>query len=396
MERRLIFKTLLITTLIIIVLNKLSAQKVGLVTGSGIVLTTSGHIATNNHVIDGATKIEVDVFKGAIKKTYKAEVIKSDAENDLAVIKISDPAFKGFGTIPYTFKMTNVNVGEKVFAMGYPQITAQGTEVKVTDGIISSKTGVLGDIRKYQTSVPIQPGNSGGPLFDAKGNLVGIIVSSLNDDLFKSQNVNYAIKATYLNNLVDQINNFPGLSEKNTLTNLPITSIIKTLSPFVVLIKVEVPVCDLIIPNEKFFKITPDMAISQVNSVIGFNGDKYRSDGNGNSISEFYRWTFCNDPLKTIECWYRDGKLFLIGKSFSNGSCSEVVNKTNYKKIQPGMTYEQVVSILGPHSDRTRSDITPNSIINFMRWYSCVNANSFIEVWFNNGKVQLCSENKLD
>ena len=74
-----------------------------------------------------------------------------------------------------------------------------GEEIKVTDGIISSKTGYQGDVVTYQISVPIQPGNSGGPLFDKNGNLVGIT----NEGVPDAQNVGYAIKVSYLKNLLD-------------------------------------------------------------------------------------------------------------------------------------------------------------------------------------------------
>lgn len=96
--------------------------------GSGIVLSTEGYIATNNHVVDGGLEFFVDVFSNGIKKSYKANVIKTDATNDLAIIKINDPSFKNFSILPYTLRMQGVNVGEKVFAMGYPRPGLQGEE----------------------------------------------------------------------------------------------------------------------------------------------------------------------------------------------------------------------------------------------------------------------------
>jgi S1-C subfamily serine protease len=72
-------------------------------------------------------------------------------------------------------------VGSNVFALGYPMaLSLMGEEVKFTDGKISSKTGFQGDITTYQISVPIQPGNSGGPLFDYDGNIVGITNAGIN------------------------------------------------------------------------------------------------------------------------------------------------------------------------------------------------------------------------
>ena len=94
--------------------------------------------------------------------------------------------------------MQGVNVGENVFAMGYPRPGLQGEEVKVTDGIISSKTGFQNDNKTYQISAPIQPGNSGGPLFDNSGNLIGLT----NSGIPSGDNVGYAIKISNLNNLL--------------------------------------------------------------------------------------------------------------------------------------------------------------------------------------------------
>ncbi len=74
-----------------------------------------------------------------------------------------------------------------------------GDEIKLTNGIISSKTGFQGDISTYQISAPAQPGNSGGPLFDYFGNIIGVVNAKHND----ADNVTYAIKATYLKNLID-------------------------------------------------------------------------------------------------------------------------------------------------------------------------------------------------
>jgi len=99
-------------------------------------------------------------------------------------------------------------VGEKVFTIGYPHPTLMGAEPKLTDGIINSLTGVGNDPRTFQISVPVQAGNSGGPLLNMKGEVVGIVTAKLSAaEVFKwtgdlSQNVNYAVKAPYLSVLL--------------------------------------------------------------------------------------------------------------------------------------------------------------------------------------------------
>jgi S1-C subfamily serine protease len=114
-----------------------------------------------------------------------------------------------------------------------------GDEIIFTYGKISSKTGIEGDITVYQISVPIQPGNSGGPLFDNKGNLVGITSSGLNKEYFNSENVNYAIKTAYLKNLIDVMPESIKLPNNIEIYNKPLTEKIKLLSDFIPIIRVK-------------------------------------------------------------------------------------------------------------------------------------------------------------
>lgn len=204
--------------------------------GSGFFIDKNGYIATNYHVIDGASEIEVDVVKDDQKQSFKAKVISSDKQNDLAIIKIDDEKFKPFLKVPYLFKTTISDVGSNVFALGYPMaLTGMGDEVKFTDGKISSKTGYQGDITTYQVSVPVQPGNSGGPLFNYDGNIIGII----NAKIMEADNVSYAIKVTYLNNLIDVIPDKLSTPNDIAISQKTLTEKIKILSNYVVLIKIK-------------------------------------------------------------------------------------------------------------------------------------------------------------
>ena len=168
-------------------------------TSSGSGIATNGIIVTNFHVVDGANGIDVFVNRNGEVKTYNAKVLISDKANDISILKIEDKSFTNFAQLPYAVKTPILDVGTSVFALGYPMSDILGEEIKVTDGIISSKTGYQGDVVTYQISVPIQPGNSGGPLFDKNGNLVGITNAGVPD----AQNVGYAIKVSYLKNLLD-------------------------------------------------------------------------------------------------------------------------------------------------------------------------------------------------
>jgi S1-C subfamily serine protease len=95
------------------------------------------------------------------------------------------------------------------------------------------------DITSYQIQVPIQPGNSGGPLFDFKGNLIGITSSGINRELNLTENVNYAIKSSYLLSLVDVLPEIISLPSSTQLASKKLTEQIKVLSDYVVLIKVK-------------------------------------------------------------------------------------------------------------------------------------------------------------
>ena len=206
--------------------------------GSGIIISKSGYIATNHHVIEDADKIEVEFNYEGEKTTFNAEIVQIDKTNDLAIIKIFDMKFDGLENIPYNFKTRSSDVGTDVFALGYPKaLTSMGTDIKFTDGRISSKSGFQGDITTYQTTTAIQPGNSGGPLFDTNANLIGINSAKIvADDV---EGVSYSIKTNYLLNLIDVLPKSITLPNDKSLSANPLTEQIKELSKYTVLIKVK-------------------------------------------------------------------------------------------------------------------------------------------------------------
>tara|TARA_B100002052_G_scaffold299118_1_gene335425 strand:+ start:435 stop:2096 length:1662 start_codon:yes stop_codon:yes gene_type:complete len=206
--------------------------------GSGLIISKDGHIITNNHVVEGTNKIEVEFIFNDEIKTFNAEIVQVDKVNDLAIIKISDLNFTGVDDLPYNFKTRSSDVGTKVYAYGYPMaLTLMGKEIKITDGIISSKSGFEGDITSYQITAPIQGGNSGGPLFDDKGNLLGINSSGINKEI--ADNVGYTIKSNYVLNLIDVLPKKIELPSNTKLQSLPLTEQIKEIAKYVVLIKVK-------------------------------------------------------------------------------------------------------------------------------------------------------------
>ena len=202
-------------------------------TGSGI-LISGKVIVTNNHVIEDAERIEVSLNNNSAAESYNARVLTVDKANDLAILVIKDEKFKELPDAPFNILNSTIDVGSSIFAMGYPLSNIMGDEVKVTDGIISAKSGFEGDVSTYQISAPIQPGNSGGALFDKKGNLVGIT----NAAIPSAENVGYAIKSSYLYNLVDSAPIDIKMPKGNDNSSEDLSSLIKKFKPYVAIIKV--------------------------------------------------------------------------------------------------------------------------------------------------------------
>ena len=208
-------------------------------TGSGFAIAPNGVIATNAHVIEGSDKFEVSFSNELGNFTYQAKVLLKDASNDIALLKIDDAKFKEFSEIPYTIN-EKTDIGEQVFTIGYPLNSIMGDNYKVTNGIISANSGIGDDIRFLQISVPLQPGNSGGPLFDKSGNVVGLTTAKLNSDAVRTsvENVNYAIKASYLLNVLKMIPDKSSSTSKSQLIDKELKDQVKILKNYVCLIKV--------------------------------------------------------------------------------------------------------------------------------------------------------------
>ncbi len=206
--------------------------------GTGFVISKDGIIATNSHVITDASKIELVIKNEIGTFTYKAKVLLNDSKNDVALLQINDSNFKGFSIIPFSFN-EKVEIGEKVFTIGYPLNDIMGTNFKVNDGIVSSTSGIADDVRYLQISVPIQPGNSGGPLFNKDGNVIAITSSRLNSKAVGTEieNVNYAIKISYLLNLFNTLPNSNQIFI-STLSGKDLQDQVKVLKNFVCLIKI--------------------------------------------------------------------------------------------------------------------------------------------------------------
>lgn len=181
------------TSLITVCTSSASTQ------GTAFVVAAPHIAVTAFHVVEGASEIQVTTALGAVRS---AVIIAADAENDLAILRLEGAPLD----VPslHVLASDSLKKGQGVLALGYPRSTVQGREAKVTDGIISSLTGIENSPSLIQITVPIQPGSSGGPLLDRAGNVVGVVIATIDPiKMLRAtgalpQNVNYAIKSEYV------------------------------------------------------------------------------------------------------------------------------------------------------------------------------------------------------
>lgn len=213
--------------------------------GSGFLLSRNGIVVTNYHVVRNAKKIEVIFPSKNLSKEASLKI--RDLNNDIAILELQNFNIDELSkeTIPYAFTdIRSIKIGQEVFTLGFPLGSIMGTNARFSMGRINSLFGLQDDPRLLQISNPLQPGNSGGPLFNQKGELVGIVVSGLNAKILYEnfgiipQNVNFAIKVSFLKNLIAMLpKSMEIISRKSMLDGLTLEDQIEKLNPFIVQIK---------------------------------------------------------------------------------------------------------------------------------------------------------------
>lgn len=202
--------------------------------GSCFAISSDGVLATCYHVVEDAREIRIRGVNGDFDKTYRAKVIAVDRNNDLALVRIDDKEFSSISGIPYRIATGNADVGESVYALGYPLRAVMGDEIKLTNGLISSCSGYRGDITSYQISVAVQSGNSGCPLFNNSGEVIGVVNARL-----EVESAAYAVKSPYLNILINSLDVPIVLSQNNALSGLPLADQVKKAKRYVYIIETE-------------------------------------------------------------------------------------------------------------------------------------------------------------
>ncbi|AYL96056.1 S1C family serine protease [Mucilaginibacter celer] len=199
--------------------------------GTGFALTSNGYLVTDYHVIKNADSVYV---QNAAGESFHAKVIYTEPQYDLAILQINDSTFRNLGPVPYNVKKAESDLGENVYTSGYP-----GDNVVYGYGALTSTANYSGDTTEYMVSIPVNPGNSGGPLLDEKGNVIGILTARQT----QMAGAAFAKKSAYLlktiqNIPTDSLSKTLNLNNKNTLAGLNRKQQLKKLKNYVFMVKV--------------------------------------------------------------------------------------------------------------------------------------------------------------
>jgi serine protease Do len=196
--------------------------------GSAFALNNKGYVITSYHMVKSADSI---FLQNETTERCHAKLVYSDQALDLAVLRIDNSAVAESWQVPYSLKNKSGEIGEKVFTLGYPR-----ADIVYGEGALSALSGFSGDTSMYQISIPVNPGNSGGPLLDEQGNIIGVIKGKITG----AEATGFAIRANQIlkslsNSTADSLKSellIPG-SKKSVLRNLKRQDQIKRINPYV-------------------------------------------------------------------------------------------------------------------------------------------------------------------
>jgi len=161
--------------------------------GSGFLIDGKGYLVTNAHIIRNSKNIVVINNKG---EQFKAVVAKVFADKDIAILKIDDEAYKSVSSLPYGIRKSSTDVAEPIYTLGYPR-----NEIVYSEGYLSAKTGFNGDTLSCQLGIAANRGNSGGPVFNQDGEVIGVISTKE----MEAEGVAFAVQSRFIYTAIDEL-----------------------------------------------------------------------------------------------------------------------------------------------------------------------------------------------
>jgi S1-C subfamily serine protease len=199
--------------------------------GTGFLIDGKGYLITNAHVIQNARNIVVQNNKGVDLNTRAVFI---DPERDLAILKIEDENFKAYSSIPYTIKKSSTDLAEAIYTLGYPR-----NEIVFGEGYLSAPTGYNGDTLSYQITIAANPGNSGGPVLNHNGEVIGVLTTRETS----AEGVVFATQAKYIYQALEQLKKDTTyqnikLPSKSSMKDLDLVQQVKKVEECVFMVKV--------------------------------------------------------------------------------------------------------------------------------------------------------------
>lgn len=197
--------------------------------GTGFAINNNGYIITSLHMINGADSVFIENSNTGRTVT---KIIFTDPKIDVAVLQVENADIYKSWSIPFVFSNRNCDLGEKVFTLGYPR-----KDIVYGEGSLSSLSGYRSDTTMFQISIPVNPGNSGGPLLDEQGAVIGLVRGKITS----AEATGFAVKSQQIINAVNAFNgslknkeeSFNLNAKKNSLKNIKRNEQIKRINPYV-------------------------------------------------------------------------------------------------------------------------------------------------------------------
>jgi len=198
--------------------------------GTGFLIDAKGLMITNSHVVKNSRNIFVQNNKG---DQFRAFVVRLDVPRDVAIIKIDDDRFKSPSSLPYGIRKTSSDIAEPIFTLGFPR-----DEIVYGEGYLSAKTGYNGDTLSCQIAVAANPGNSGGPVFNHNGEVIGILSAKETE----TEGAVFAVQSKYIYQVLEELKKSSlyktvKMPAKTSLSGLDKQDQVKKIQDFVFMVK---------------------------------------------------------------------------------------------------------------------------------------------------------------